>query len=314
MCGSGDQMTSILEQLLSVFWLRPETAVWRYLDIEAMKRFEFEGRSLDFGCGDGIFSFIRAGGRFTAEFDAFQKTERLDRFYQNVDVYDAYDDSYDALVASAPSYQINVGFDHKANLLRKATALNFYKETVEGDGNAPLPFEDNSFGSIFSNIVYWLDNPAEVISELRRVLVPGGKICLMLPNDTLPEYSFYNSLYVETKDERWKWLELLDRGRLSDNIKQSKSDEDWREIFARAELSVSHHSQHLPKTIIQTWDIGFRPMFPALMKMVDGVDHEKMPGIKAEWVNALKMFATPLAAMGAINDERSAFHCYILSK
>ncbi|MFB2605609.1 methyltransferase type 11, partial [Rhizobium phaseoli] len=57
-------MTSVLEQLLSVFWLRPETAIWRYLDIEAMKSFEFEGRSLDFGCGDGLFSFIRAGGRF----------------------------------------------------------------------------------------------------------------------------------------------------------------------------------------------------------------------------------------------------------
>ncbi|ACE90166.1 methyltransferase domain-containing protein [Rhizobium phaseoli] len=307
-------MTSVLEQLLSVFWLRPETAIWRYLDIEAMKSFEFEGRSLDFGCGDGLFSFIRAGGRFSAEFDAFQKTEQLDRFYENADVYDAYDESFDPLVTMPASYQISVGFDHKANLLRKAAALGFYKETVQGDGNGPLPFGDDSFKSIFSNIVYWLDNPISVLTELRRILEPGGAICLMLPNDTLPEYSFYNSLYVETKDERWKWLELLDRGRLSDNIKQSKSDEDWRENFARAGLSVSHHSQHLPKTIIQTWDIGFRPMFPALMKMVDGVDREKMPGIKAEWLNALKMFATPLAAMGATNDERSAFHCYVLSK
>ncbi|WP_311044083.1 methyltransferase domain-containing protein [Rhizobium bangladeshense] len=307
-------MTSILEQLLSVFWLRPETAIWRYLDIEAMKSFEFEGRSLDFGCGDGVFSFIRAGGRFSAGFDAFQKTEKLDRFYQNVDVYDAYDDSYDPLVASSPSYQISVGFDHKANLLRKAAALNFYKETIEGDGNAPLPFDDNSFGSIFSNIVYWLDNPAEVMSELGRILAPGGKICLMLPNETLPQFSFYNSLYAKTKDEQWKWLELLDRGRLSDNIKQSKSDDAWREIFRSAGLSVSHHSQHLPKVVIQAWDIGFRPMFPALMNMVASVDPQKLPSIKAEWIDALRMFAKPLTAIGQRNDSSSAFHCYILTK
>ncbi|MGO6903974.1 methyltransferase type 11, partial [Rhizobium ruizarguesonis] len=56
-------------QLLNVFWLRPETALWRYLDIEAMRDFQFIGRSLDFGCGDGLFSFIRAGGEFDPLFD-----------------------------------------------------------------------------------------------------------------------------------------------------------------------------------------------------------------------------------------------------
>ena len=63
--------TTYLEELLSVFWLRPETALWRSIDIETMKDFEFFAPSLDLGCGDSIFSFIRAGGRFDITFDAF---------------------------------------------------------------------------------------------------------------------------------------------------------------------------------------------------------------------------------------------------
>ncbi|CDN52553.1 Methylase involved in ubiquinone/menaquinone biosynthesis [Neorhizobium galegae bv. officinalis bv. officinalis str. HAMBI 1141] len=301
-------------QLLNVFWLRPETALWRYLDIAAMRGFRFEGRSLDFGCGDGLFSFIRAGGQFSPSFDAFQKTDKLDQFYAKADVFDAYDSSYSPLVSQAPEYTISVGFDHKANLLSKASALGLYGETVEGDGNSPLPFADEEFQSIFSNIVYWLDEPAAVFAELSRVLKPGGKICLMLPNSTLPEYSFYNSLFGKTGDQQWQWLDLIDRGRLSDNIRQAKTDDQWRALFEAAGLFVAEHKQHLPKPIIQAWDIGFRPMFPALMKMVDAVRPDQRDEVKAEWVKTLKMFAEPLSHVGNADDKANAFHCYVLSK
>lgn len=229
-------------QLLNVFWLRPETALWRYLDIEAMRDFQFIGRSLDFGCGDGLFSFIRAGGEFDPLFDAFQKTANLDRFYEKVDVFDAYDDSYAPLVAKKPDYQITVGFDHKPNLLKKAAGLGLYAETVVGDGNEPLSFADNSFDTIFSNIVYWLNDPESVMAELCRILRPSGQLCLMLPNVTLPDYSFFNRLFVQTKDPAWSWLDELDRGRLSDNIKQAASDEQWRENLrvCRTEGPSSH--------------------------------------------------------------------------
>ncbi|MDV4158445.1 class I SAM-dependent methyltransferase [Rhizobium brockwellii] len=301
-------------QLLNVFWLRPETALWRYLDIEAMRDFEFIGRSLDFGCGDGLFSFIRAGGEFDPLFDAFQKTANLDRFYEKVDVFDAYDDSYAPLVAKKPDYQITVGFDHKPNLLKKAAGLGLYAETVVGDGNEPLSFEDKSFDTIFSNIVYWLNDPASVMAELCRILRPGGQLCLMLPNVTLPDYSFFNRLFVQTKDPAWSWLDELDRGRLSDNIKQAASDEQWREIFGSAGLKVRRHSNHLSKHIIQAWDIGFRPMFPAFLKAVEAIPVDRLADVKSEWVESLKRFAVPFAATEIHDNPANAFHCYVLSK
>jgi SAM-dependent methyltransferase len=301
-------------QLLNVFWLRPETALWRYLDIEAMRDFKFFGRSLDFGCGDGLFSFIRAGGEFDPLFDAFQKTANLDRFYEKVDVFDAYDESYAPLVAKRPDYQIAIGFDHKPNLLKKAAGLGLYAETVVGDGNEALAFEGESFDTIFSNIVYWLNDPAMAITELCRILRPGGQICLMLPNSTLPEYSFFNRLFVQTKNPAWNWLDELDRGRLSDNIKQAASDEQWREIFGSAGLQVRSHSRHLSKHIIQAWDIGFRPMFPAFLKAVEAIPADKLADVKVEWVESLRRFAVPFAATEIRDSAANAFHCYILTK
>ncbi len=55
-------MKNVLMKFLNAFWLRPETALWRTLDVESMRDFEFVSPSLDLGCGDGTFSFVRGGG------------------------------------------------------------------------------------------------------------------------------------------------------------------------------------------------------------------------------------------------------------
>nr|WP_245304405.1 methyltransferase domain-containing protein [Rhizobium aethiopicum] len=59
-------------------------------------------------------------------------------------------------------------------MLKKAAGFGLYAETVVGDGNEPLPFEDDSFDTIFSNIVYWLNDPASAMAELCRILRPAG--------------------------------------------------------------------------------------------------------------------------------------------
>lgn len=304
------------DELFNVFWLRPETALWRELDIRAMRSFKFRSPSLDLGCGDGIFSFIRAGGGFHPSFDAFLSLSGLDRFFENVDVFDAYNEKMHPSLTHAPEYQIDWAFDHKENLLKKARLLGLYQNTQVGDANKPLPFSDGSFNSLFSNIVYWLDDPEAVIVEIARVLRPGGQACLMLPNRTLPEFSFYNQLYVKTGNPDWMFLEKLDRGRFGDNIRQARSGEAWEAMFASAGLRVNRHSAHLSKTVIQIWDVGLRPLFPVLYKMAEALTAERRLEIKKEWISTLRHFLEPLARMdeGLGQDEEPAFHCYVLDK
>lgn len=303
-----------LDALLNVFWLRPETALWRELDIRTMADFQFRSPSLDLGCGDGIFSFIRGGGRFDSVFDAFQVMSGLDKFFENVDVFDAFDELLSPIVVHAADYQIDCGFDHKDNLLKKASKLGLYKSLQQGDANAALPFSDESFYSIFSNILYWLDDPSKTLKEISRVLKPEGRACFMLPNITLPQYSFFNTLYVQTGDARWAFLEKLDRGRFNDNIRQARSSADWENMFSNAGLKIISHRQHLSKTVIQLWDIGMRPLFPVLLRMAKGLDKDLLSSIKEDWVRTLRQFLEPIILMDAdLSEEHEpAFHCYVL--
>lgn len=305
-----------LSELLNIFWLRPETALWRELDIKAMESFAFNSPSLDIGCGDGLFAFARAGGRFDPKFDAFRSISGLDKFFENVDVFDSYSEHVSPEVLKQPEYQIDCGFDHKENLLKKAGQLGLYGTLKQGDANQPLPFQNDSFNSIFSNIVYWLDDPQAVILEISRILRTGGRACLMLPNETLPEFSFYNQLFVKTGDPKWAFLEKLDRGRFSDNIRQARSKEAWEAMFKAAGLRVVEHNSHLSKTVIQIWDIGLRPLFPVLRRMAEAIPEKDFIDIKQEWISTMHQFLDPLIDMdGSLTQGKEpAFHCYILEK
>lgn len=308
--------SSTFEQLLSMFWLRPETAMWRELDMRAMSSFEVSSPSLDLGCGDGVFSFLRAGGEFDAGFDAFRAMADLDQFFDNVDVFDSFNEHISPVVTHGPEYRFDYGFDHKENLLKKAGQLGLYKNLKHGDANKVLPFPDQSFKTIFSNIVYWLDDPQSVFKEIGRVLIPGGQACLMLPNNTFPEFSFYNEFYVKTGDDRWKFLEKLDRGRFADNIRQARLRNEWEDMIKNAGLKVASHKAHLSKVVIQMWDIGLRPLFPVLCKMADAVNTERLPEIKQEWIVTLKQFLDPIVQLDDLlgHGEEPAFHCFILEK
>ena len=308
--------TSTLNQLLNVFWLRPETALWREIDIRAMQSFSFESPSLDIGCGDGIFSFIRAGGKFSSEFDAFQAMSGLDKFFEKVDVFDAFNEKVSPAVTQVPEYQIDCAFDHKQNLLNKAAQLGLYGSLKQGDGNQSLPYLDESFNSVFSNIIYWLNEPEAVLKEVTRILKPNGRVSLMLPNHSLPEFSFYNQLFVKTGNQQWAFLDKLDRGRFSDNIRQAKTRKVWEKIFNDAGLRVVEHKAHLSETVVKTWDIGLRPLFPVLHRMIQAIPSSELPEIKNEWIATLRYFLEPLADMDDSLSKNSepAFHCYILEK
>ena len=54
--------SALLESLLRAYWLRPETALWYTEMIALAKKFEVDNiqgiQSLDFGCMDGLNSFM----------------------------------------------------------------------------------------------------------------------------------------------------------------------------------------------------------------------------------------------------------------
>ena len=201
-------------------------------------------------------------------------------------------------------------------MLKKVQSLNLYCKTVVGDANRALPFADNSFQSVFSNIVYWLDDPQHALKEIYRVLDVGGKCCIMLPNKTFPEFSFYYNLVVKQNIPEFSFLDLIDRGRISDNIKHAKSFKEWKEIIDNSGLKILEHKMHLSKTTIQIWDIGLRPIFPLLHKMTSHLEANMFIEIKKQWIETFMKFFEPLYKndFKLNSDIEPAFHCFILEK
>lgn len=309
----------ILRKLMNVYWLRPETALWRAVDMETMKNFDFKGKSLDLGCGDGVFSFIRAGGNFDDSFDDYQSLGNLEKFFDNNDIHDSFKEGYKPKISRKPDYFISFALDHKKTLLYKAKELDFYNNFVLHDANKKLPFEDNSFYSIFSNIVYWIDNPQKTFNEIARVLQTGGAAALMLPDKIFPEFSFYNRLFVKkNNDKNFQFLKYLDRGRF-DLIKVCKDYKEWEEIIKNSGLSIAEHKMHLSKTIIEMWDIGLRPIFPVLLKLIRSIKNENiLTEVKREWIEIFMKFLQPIFELekeSSLNQNtEKAFHYFVLKK
>jgi ubiquinone/menaquinone biosynthesis C-methylase UbiE len=305
-----------MEELLKIYWLRPETVLWRYLDNKAMNNFKFNSPSLDIGGGDGLLSFVRAGGEFDDLFDAFQSMKDMTNYFDGEDVWNHYDDSLKPIITKEPDYKIDYILDHKQALLDKAKTLNLYNNFVQHDANEKLPFKDNEFNTIYSNIVYWLDKPEETFKEIFRILNKDGECCLFLPNSTYPDFSFYNELYLKTGDEDFEFLKFLDRGNLSE-IKSAKSYDEWKVLIENSGLSIKEHKMHLSKTVMQIWHIGLRPIFPLLLEMVNSIDNkDKLKSIKRKWIETFNMMLKPIADMDEkLNQNKEhAFHMFILKK
>ena len=73
-----DYSSEILKKFLNLYWVRPETAFWRTLDVLQMKSVEFKKPILDIGCGDGSFSFTNFGGSVDYTFDVYRNSIRID--------------------------------------------------------------------------------------------------------------------------------------------------------------------------------------------------------------------------------------------
>ena len=289
-----EKKIAYLTQFMNIYWLRPETALWRTLDCMALQEIEFIPPIVDVGCGDGLFSFTRGGGELSPEYDMFVQTENLESFFDKVDIYNHFDETAISPVVTKPmAYQIDLGLDHKEALLKKAFSLGCYNEVKTCDINHSLPLQDAQYRTIFCNILYWLENYKNALKEFHRILTDDGQVILLVPNQTFRNYCIYQKLYVKTGDPQWAWLNLLDRGR-SENIKHCQSYEQWSTDFQEAGFSVVKHFQYLSKTVIEVWDIGLRPISPLLIEMANKLSGSDRLSIKNKWIDRLMQLTEPI--------------------
>ena len=271
--------------------------------------------SLDLGCGDGLFSFFRAGGRLDPMQDAFESMGHLESYFDNVDAFDHLDPKFTLSVVKEPGYRITCALDHKINLINKTKPLGLYRSWVEADANQPLPFLDGEFQSVFCNILYWLERPDAALREVERVLQPGGQVCLLVPNHQFMEGSFFMRQGGLAASPEYSFLSLLDRGRMAE-IRHAYPAAKWELLIQGAGLEVEQRIDLLSIPLVKIWDVGLRPLFRPLLNLARSQDRDHLAPIKQDWVETLQRFLDPLQALDTVlcGQGQATFHCYRLTK
>ncbi|MBA7679211.1 hypothetical protein ES703_87495 [subsurface metagenome] len=302
-------MTTFLKEHLNVWWLRPESALWDAIASTIISKHEIKSPSLDLGCGNGIFSFITAGGNFSIDYDWYINVD-VEGFWDNEDIYDTCNvDKLEQYIIKKPAYVFTYGLDHKTNLLTQARSLGLYENLILHDANQTLPFEDSRFKTVFSNILYWLDSPLESLKEVHRVLQNGGRALLCIPNVKFKEYCFTYSW----REKQSPLLKKLNRGR-SESMHWLASCDEFSRLAEGAGFSVVDHLYYLSRLTLTIWDIGLRPVSPYLIKMANRLSPEDRRAIKSEWVDTLFEILLPLYEMEMNSEEEGGFHFFALQK
>lgn len=287
---TAESRLALLRRFLQAYWLRPENAFWMTLRSEMLARVGLTRPAIDLGCGDGVFTFLYAGGAFDPAFDVFQAVGRLDDVRdRHADMFDHLHGEYAPPIVTAPARRVDVGSDLKPNLLHKAGALGLYERLVLHDGNDPLPWDAESFETVYCNAAYWVENIDGFLGELGRIVRPDGKIVLQVKLAAMADYTL--EAHRDVLGERF--LDIIGRGRLG--CWPSVADRaTWERRFAAAGLTIVSADAFITRTHAHIWDIGLRPIAPLLVKMANALTPENRAAIKRDWVDLFCELLAPL--------------------
>jgi len=156
------------------------------------------------------------------------------------------------------------GVDPSMTSLREAHRRRAYRLLVAAAGQR-LPFADGAFASAFSNSVLEHIPPLqEVLNELGRVVRPGGKLVLTVPN---PGYLEYLSLRA--------WPARLGLGRLGAAYAEwfrvvtrtvnLEWEEDWQARLELAGFALARSTRYFPPRALRALEWGHYFGFPSLV-------------------------------------------------
>lgn len=310
------QINSVTEELfhnfLSISWLRPEGVTWDTVAAVLLQEWiNSDDEKLDFGSGNGYTTFITSRGKFADTYDWYHNTN-VEGFKENSDIYNVNKlSNIKDFIAKSPEVKWSLAIDHKSELLKQASQLDLYSSTFVANGNNPLPLEIGKFDLIFSNILYWLNDPFLAIQNLIKHLNENGKIIVAFPNNNF--YRFAQS--YNWKKENSNLLKLLNRGR-ADSILWSMDYSDFKSKLKldKLPLEIIEFKSFLSESLIKLWDVGLRPLSPALISHVNRITSEERLRFKIDWCNSIKdiLLEQLKEEIGSVGNNKGGFNFIVM--
>ena len=292
----------IMQRLLVPLWLRPESAMWYAHMLHEARRMlkDFKHPAMEFGCMDGVNTFVLLGGEFEQSFDIFSEVKWDKSSHTRSTLKDDYFDTTgsltkDKIIKKPHEGYFDLGLDWKKSHIKKAKRVNVFRDFILCDPNQPLDMiSDAKFQTIWAPNLYWINNLLGLVQELYRILGDNGCIVTVVPGIEQLNHSWYR--YADRADR--KWLQDLDRGRYQNSKKTARTYDEWVSLFDSCNLKVLEHQRFLPALVGEIYDIGFRPMFPVFMNMYEklkkSISLDQFLEIKQHWIDTVNHFLEPL--------------------
>lgn len=294
---------NLILDFLNLHWLRPENVIFdiaRYRHVRPIFKNTL-GDISEIGIGNGISTFTLLGGKFSETFDWYQNIN-----YDNKDIYDHYKiDNTASQILNPPEKKVKYGCDIKINLLNQAVKLGVVEniEVVDANNKFQIPNVD----LIYSNMIYWLNDPVKVIDSIGSSMQVGSQLLLVFPNSKFFEY-------CKSYTSESKFLNLINGGR-KEHILWHKDLEDFVKIIENLNFRLVMKKQYACKSTLNTWDIGLRPFFKGLHKMANSVNLEKKLELKRYWIEEIKDLVVELVSEEFERGEsEGGFNLVILEK
>jgi hypothetical protein len=300
--GESSVTANIFRRLLPALWLRPERALWDAHELATVRGLlpkEIEGPSLEYGCTEGTNTFVMLGGEFDLAYDDYDGVLQgmRDSRADNTGDYFAFSPIHlQQAIATPADTQFSIGVSWKQAHLERSQALGVYKELHLAPIGDPLrEFADQSFKTIWAPNLFWSDSQslASLVTEQRRLLHPDGKLITIFPG---PEQR-HHTLLERAIDDNLSWLEFLDRGKYLHLTQHARSHSEWVTFFSRCNLRVTQTRTFLPAIVGHIYEVGLRPIFPALLEARELLLTLPKPdflSFKKHWIDVLCNYLVPL--------------------
>ena len=297
-------------EYLNMYWLRPETAIWRTIEAEIMsKRNCLQEPLLDLGCGDGINVSILKGNKFSKEFDTFQCVKLDDK-----DIYNYASQEYHPKLITQTE-KIACGIDIKETLVQKTKQLQTYHQVLRGDIHH-IPCENQQFQTVYSNVIKDFANVQPILKEVNRVLKQHGQLVLTTPNHNFKKNLYFINqahklLQAGETEKAQKYIEY-DRGRSIYSATQ-KTNEEWTAELEQAGFKVKETVTYISPELTKLFDIGTRSFSVDLIQKYHHTLKENH-GIVMKELSISFIKAAFEVYLDQIEDENGSFMLIIAEK
>jgi SAM-dependent methyltransferase len=319
-----NEVRGIFRRLLVPLWLRPERALWDAHELAAVRKMlgaNFARPALEYGCTDGVNTFVMLGGEFAIDADDYEDLLSSDRTAptppsSSGDYFAAYRSDVRTEILQPATSRFDVGVSWREAHLVKSARLSIYDQLHLVDLQQPLAmFRAESFATIWSPNLFW-NEPKFVTTLLRehvRVLAPGGRVVTILPDEAQSDAELWRKLPFMSEG----WLDAMGSKVGANLTLNARSDSEWRRVFTESGLTVSAHERFLPSIAGVVYQIGFRPMFPVFLEMyrqLKAASVDDWRDVKRHWIDTVFHFMAPLCDVATHTEllGRPLWHLYEL--